>query len=141
MGVQDICGPIDPPAEFNYSMVIKDGSSRYIDTHLLATKNLAFVKILTTIIQLKNLYHQASIKLIRVDNAKSFYTFENYCIATGINLETSITQVHNTNEENAVKLIQNVARMMLLSSQLPSSCWGYAVLHATQILRLRPTSG
>jgi hypothetical protein len=97
MGVQDICGPFDPPsAEFNYSMVIKDGSSRYIDTDLLATKNLAFVKILTTIIQLKNLYPQASIKLIRVDNAKEFTTksFENYCIANGINLETSITQVH-----------------------------------------------
>jgi hypothetical protein len=45
-----------------------------------------------------------------------------------------------SNAENAVKLIQNVARTMLLSSQLPSSCWGYAVLHATQILRLRPTS-
>jgi hypothetical protein len=77
-----------------------------------------------------------------VDNAKEFTTksFENYCIATGINLETSIPQVHNSNAENAVKLIQNVARTMLLSRQLPSSCWGYAVLHATQILRLRPTS-
>jgi hypothetical protein len=32
----DICGPIDPPsAEFNYFMVINDGSSRYIDIHLL----------------------------------------------------------------------------------------------------------
>jgi hypothetical protein len=77
-----------------------------------------------------------------VDNAKEFTTksFENYCIATGINLETSIPQVHNSNAENAVKLIQNVARTILLSSQLPSSCWGYAVLHTTQILRLRPTS-
>jgi len=33
-----------------------------------------------------------------------------------------------------------IARPLLLRSQLPTSAWGHAILHAASLVRMRPTS-
>jgi hypothetical protein len=78
-----------------------------------------------------------------MDNAKEFksHAFEDYCIATGINLTYSVPYEHAQNglAEAFIKKIQLVARPLLLHANMPSSLWGHAVLHAASLLKLRPT--
>jgi hypothetical protein len=123
-------------------MVIKDVASRYSEVHLLASKNQAMPKLLTTLIKLHAHSPDHPIQTIRVDNAAEFVSksFREYCNSMGIVLETSVPYAHNTNAENFVKQIQMIARPLLLSSNLPLSCWGHAVLHAGDLIRYRPSA-
>ncbi|MFN7685340.1 MAG: reverse transcriptase domain-containing protein, partial [Oligoflexia bacterium] len=141
--VSDICGPIYPPSgPFHYYMVIKDVATRYSEVHLLTSKNQAMPKLLTTLIRLRAHSPNTPIQHLRVDNAAEFVSksFREYCASTGIELETSVPYVHNTNAENFVKQIQMIARPLLLNSNLPLSCWGHAVLHAGALIRYRPSA-
>jgi len=143
MLVSDVCGPISPPAgPFNYFMVVKDASSRFPNVHLLTSKNEVMPKLLTSIIQIKAQFPDHPIKNVRVDNASEYVSksFKAFCVVSGINLETSVPYAHNTNAENFVKLVQLVARPMLLRSNLNLSCWGHAVLHAGALLMYRPSA-
>ncbi|KAJ0908790.1 putative ribonuclease H-like superfamily [Helianthus annuus] len=50
----DICGPIHPPCgPFRYFLVLIDASSRWSHVSLLATRNVAFARLLAQIIQLR----------------------------------------------------------------------------------------
>ena len=64
---------------------------------------------------------------------------QEFCASTGITLETSVPYAHNTIAENFVKLVQLIARPLLLRSNLSLPCWGHAVLHAGDIIRYRPS--
>ena len=123
-------------------MVVKDASSRFPNVHLLTSKNEVMPKLLTSIIQVKAQFPDHPIKNVRVDNASEYVSksFKAFCVASGINLETSVPYAHNTNAENFVKLVQLVARPMLLRSNLNLSCWGHAVLHAGALLMYRPSA-
>jgi hypothetical protein len=123
-------------------MVIKDVATRYSEVHLLPSKNQAMPKLLTTLIRIRAHSPDHPIQHIRVDNAAEFVSksFREYCASTGIVLETSVPYAHNTNAENFVKQIQMIARPLLLSSNLPLSCWGHAVLHAGELIRYRPSA-
>ena len=59
----------------------------------------------------------------------------------GITLTYVVPYEHNHNglAEAFIKRIQLIARPLLLHANLPSNLWGHAVLHATTLLRLRPT--
>ena len=42
--------------------------------------------------------------------------------------------------ESFIKRLQLIARPLLLNNKLPLSAWGHVVIHATNLIRLRPTT-
>ena len=140
----DICGPIHPASgPFLYFQVLVDECTGYIHVSLLSTKNLAFARLLSKIIAFKAQYPDYHIKNIRCDNAGEYKSqkFHEYCEASGIKLEYSVpyTPQQNGRAEAANKSILLIVRPLLLQCTLPLSCWGHAVLHAVDLLNMRPT--
>ena len=141
----DICGPIVPRSgPFRYFMVLIDASTRWSHVCLLSTRNHAFAKLMSQIIRLKANYPEHRIQSIRMDNAAEFtsHAFDDYCMALGIQVQHSVPYVHTQNglAESLIKRIKLIARPLLMNCKLPSSCWGHAVLHAADLVQLRPTA-
>ena len=64
----DICGPITPLSRpFRYFMVLIDASSGWSHVCLLSTRNHAFARLMSQIIQLKTNFPDKRIKSIRMD--------------------------------------------------------------------------
>ncbi|GLT24789.1 hypothetical protein GCM10007933_42910 [Zoogloea oryzae] len=84
------------------------------------------------------------IQSIRLDGAGEFtsQSFDNYCMSLGIDVEHPVAHVHTQNglAESFIKRLQLIARPMLMRTKLPISAWGYAILHAAALVRLRPTA-
>ncbi|KAJ0557827.1 putative RNA-directed DNA polymerase [Helianthus annuus] len=141
----DICGPIHPPCgPFRYFLVLIDASSRWSHVSLLATRNVAFARLLAQIIQLRANFPDNQIRNIRMDNAGEFTSqaFNDYCMSIGINVEHSVPHVHTQNglAESLIKRLQIIARPLLMRCKLPYSAWGHAILHVAALIRLRPTA-
>ena len=141
----DICGPIHPPCgTFRYFMVLIDASTRWSHVCLLSTRNLAFARLLAQMIRLRAHFPDFPLKTIRLDNAGEFTSqaFNEYCMSMGVKVEHSVAHVHTQNglAESFIKRIQLIARPLLMKSKLPVSAWGHAVLHATELIRIRPSS-
>jgi hypothetical protein len=84
------------------------------------------------------------IKSIRLDNAGEFISqsFNDYYTSIGIKVEHPVAHVHTQNDlaESLIKRLQLIARPLLMKYNLPSSAWGYTILHAAALIRLRPTA-
>ena len=141
----DVCGPINPPfGAFRYFfVVVVDASGTHFEVSLYPTKNMVFHRLLGIIIWYRNHFPDFPVKHLRMDNAKEFrsHASEDYYIATGIILTYSVPYEHSQNRlaEAFIKKIQLVIRPLLLQVNLPVTMWGHAVLHATTLLKLRPT--
>ena len=140
----DICSPINPPSgAFRYLFVLIDALGNHLEVALLPIRNMVFPKILVILIRYRNHFPDYLIKHLRMDNTMEFrsHTFEDYCAAMGITLTYSVPYEHFQNglAEAFIKKIQLVTRPLLLQAQLPTSMWGHDVLHATTLLKLRPT--
>ena len=63
-------------------------------------------------------------------------------MSIGINIEHPIAHVHTQNglAESLIKRLQLIARPLLMKTKLPTSTLGHAVMHATSLIRIRPTS-
>lgn len=141
----DICGPINPPSgPFRYFLVLIDASTRWSYVSLLSSRNMAFARILTQVIKLRAQFPDQPIKSIRLDNAAEFtsHIFDDYCSSIGIDVEHPVPHVHTQNglAESLIKRLQLIARPLLMQSNLPVTAWGHAILHASMLIRLRPTS-
>ena len=83
------------------------------------------------------------IKIIRLDNAGEFTSqaFDAYCISVGIKVEPHVAHVHTENglAKSFIKRLQLIARPLLMKSELPTTVWSHAILHAASLVRLRPT--
>ena len=125
-------------------MVLIDASSRWSHVCLLFSRNLAFARLLAQIIRLKAQFPKNPIKAIRLDNAGefTFQAFDAYCMTNGISVEHPVAYVHTQNglAESLIKRLQLIARPLLMRTNLPTSVWGHAILHAAALIRLRPTS-
>jgi hypothetical protein len=79
-----------------------------------------------------------------MDNVVEFSsrTINDYCMALGIQVTHLIPYVHTQNglAESLIKRIKLVARPLLMNCRLPTLCWGHAVLHAADLIQLRPTA-
>ena len=119
-------------------MVLIDASTRWSHVCLLSTRNHAFARFIVQIIKLRAHYPEHGIKTIRMDNATEFLSraFNDYCIALGINVEYFVPYAHTQNElvESLIKRIKLIARPLLHICNLPTSCWGHAVLHAAYLI-------
>ena len=96
------------------------------------------------VIRLKASFPEYRIQSIRLDNAAEFSSraFNDYCMAQGIQVQHSVPYVHTQNglAESLIKRIKLIARPLLHNCNLPTSCWGHAVLHAADLIQLRPTA-
>jgi hypothetical protein len=140
---RDICGPIQPLcSHFRYFIVLIDASIRWSHMCLLSTRNHVFAKFMTQVIRVKVNYHEYRIKSIRMDNVAEFSSraFNNYCMAQGIEVQYYVLYVHTQNglEEYLIKRIKLIARPLLQGCNLPTSYWGLAILHAANLVQLRP---
>jgi hypothetical protein len=63
-------------------------------------------------------------------------------LSLGIQVQHSVPYVHTQNGsvESLIKRIKLIARPLLMNCKLSSSCWGHAVLHAADLIQLRPTA-
>ena len=79
-----------------------------------------------------------------MDNAAEFFSraFNDYCMALGIQVQHSVPYVHTQNglAESLIKRVKLIARPLLQNCNLPTSCWGHTVLHAVDLIQLRPTA-
>jgi hypothetical protein len=79
-----------------------------------------------------------------MDNAAEFSSkaFNDYCMVLGIEVQHSVLYVHTQNglAESLIKRIKLIATPLLQDCNLPTTCWGHAVLHATDLIQLRPTA-
>ena len=140
----DICGPIYPPCgPFRYVMVLIDASTRWSHVRLLATRNIALSRLLAQIIKLRAQFPDYLIKSIRLDNAGEFtsQTFTNYCMSGRINIEHPVAHTHTQKGlvEFLIKRLQLIARPLLMKTKLPTSAWGHAIMHAANLVHIRPT--
>jgi hypothetical protein len=96
------------------------------------------------VIRLKTSFPEHRIQSIQLDNATEFSSrvFNDYCKAQGIQVQHSVPNVHIKNGlvESLIKQIKLIARPFLHNCNLPITCWGHAVLHATDLIQLRPTA-
>ncbi|KAG7527892.1 Integrase catalytic core [Arabidopsis suecica] len=141
----DICGPIHPPCgTFRYFMVLIDASTRWSHVCLLSTRNQGFARLLAQIIRLRAHFPDFPLKTIRLDNAGEFTSqaFNDYCMSMGVSVEHPVAHVHTQNglAESFIKRIQLIARPLLMRSKLPVAAWGHTVLHASELIRIRPSS-
>ena len=63
-------------------------------------------------------------------------------MSSGIEVEHHVPHVHIQNGlvEVLIKRLQLIARTLVMRTKLLVSTWGYAILHATMLVRLRPTA-
>ena len=79
-----------------------------------------------------------------MDNVAEFSlcAFNDYCMALGIQVQHLVPYVHTQNGlvESLIKRVKLIARSLLQNCNLPTSCWGHAILHAANLIQLRPTA-
>ena len=63
-------------------------------------------------------------------------------MSIGIDLQYSIAHVHTHNglAESFIKRMQIIARPLFLNTKLSLSAWGHAIIHAANLIHLRPTT-
>ena len=94
----DVCGPINPPSgAFHYFFILADASGSHSEVSLLTTRNMVFPKLLGILIRYRHHFPEFPIKHLRMDNAQEFrsHTFEDYCVASGINLTYLVPYEHD----------------------------------------------
>ena len=126
-------------------MVLVDAAGIHFEVSLLSTRNIVFSKLLAMLIKFRTHYPDYPVKTLRMDNVGEFKSqhFEDYCMATGIELTYSVPYEHSQNglAEAFIKKIQLISRPLLIQANLPSYFWGHAVLHAATLLNTaRPFS-
>ena len=111
---------------------------------VLSSRNVVFARLLAQIIRLRAQFLDHPIKTICLDNAGEFssQTFLDYCMSIGIDVQHHVAHVHSHNglAEYFIKHLQLIARPLLLKTKLPLSAWRHAIIHATNLILLRPTA-
>ena len=113
-----------------YIMVIVDDFSRYTWVEFLREKLEACEKLE---ILCKKLQNEKGVPIVKIrsDHRKEFddARFESFCAKNGIKREFLAPKTPQQNEvvERKNRVIQEMARVMLLNKQIPQQFWGEAV--------------
>jgi hypothetical protein len=93
---------------------------------------------MTHVIRLKTNFSEHRLQSVRLDNAVEFSSraFNDYCMAQVIEVQHSVPYVHTQHglDESLIKRIKLIARPLL------HNCKCHVVLHATDLIQLRPTA-
>lgn len=135
----DTCGPISPetPSGARYFLTFTDDFSRFTEVRLLRKKSEVAKEL---IFFLKS--HQ-SVKKIRCDNAKEYFTEEvkNCTRKMGMSMDPSplYTPALNGIAERVNRTLIEKAKALILDAKLPKSYWGYAVQTAAYLKNRIPS--
>ncbi|KAL5547205.1 hypothetical protein UlMin_006892 [Ulmus minor] len=120
-----------------YILVCVDDFSRFTWVGFLKEKSEAFDIFKTLIIKIQVEKNDRVVRL-RSDHGKEFENtlFDDFCAANGISHEFSapITPQHNGVVERKARVIQEMARVMLFSKDVPKNLWAEAVSIACYII-------
>ena len=142
----DLMGPMQNTSlgGKKYIFVCVDDFSRFTWVGFLKEKSEAFDIFKTLIIKIQVEKNDRVVRL-RSDHGKEFENtlFDDFCAANGISHEFSapITPQHNGVVERKNRVIQEMARVMLYSKDVPKNLWAEAVSTACYIINrvyLRP---
>ena len=63
-------------------------------------------------------------------------------MSVGIYIEHSIAHTYTQNglKKSFIKCLQLIDQSLLTKTKLPTSAWGHAIMHATALVRIRPTT-
>ena len=63
-------------------------------------------------------------------------------MSIGIDVEHPVAHTHIQNglTESFIKILQMIARSLLMKTKLPISAWRHAILHAASLVHIRPTA-
>jgi hypothetical protein len=79
-----------------------------------------------------------------MNNAAKFSSraFNDYCMTLEIQVQHYVPNVHTQNSlaKSLIKRIKFTAKPLLQNCNLATSCWGHAILHAADLIQLRPTA-
>ncbi|MBW0538221.1 hypothetical protein O181_077936, partial [Austropuccinia psidii MF-1] len=135
--VADLMGPL--PLSMNnmkYILMIQDAFSRVVVAIPLMDKSEAKTKLQHWIVQFTNVTEN-QIKVVRTDNGSEFKNniLDDFLRNRGIIHEFAMPYEHHQNGriERTNRTISEIARMMLISSNLPSMLWPWAFWHAAWI--------
>jgi hypothetical protein len=137
----DLMGPMQTESlgGKRYIFVCVDDFSRFTWTYFLREKSETFdkFKMLCTKLQNEMNSNIKSIKRIRSDHGREFEnaSFETYCDSIGISHEFSAPRTPQQNGvvERKNRVLQEMARVMLLSNNVPRNLWAEAVNTACYI--------
>ena len=105
-------------------MILIDVFTRWSHVYFLSTHNIAFARLLAQVIKLQEQFPNYRIKTIHLNNADEFtsQTFIDYCMLVRINIEHPIahTCTQNGLVESFIKLLQLIARPLLMKTKLPT---------------------
>ncbi|GAA0152937.1 hypothetical protein LIER_37592 [Lithospermum erythrorhizon] len=140
----DVCGPMKTRTLSGcvYFVTCIDDYSRKLWTYPLKSKD----QVCNIFTQFHALVERESgqvLKCIRMDNGGEYIgSFDQYCKEHRIRHEQSVpkTPQHNGLAERMNRTIVEKIRCMLSYSNLPTTCWGEALLAANQIINLSPTT-
>ena len=125
-------------------MVLIDASTRWSHVCLFTTRNIVLSRLVAQIIKLWTQFPYYPIKSIRLDNVGEFtsQTFTGYCMSVGINIEHPVAHTHTQNglEESLIERLQLIAIPLLMKTKLPTLAWGHAIMHAVDLVHIRPTA-
>jgi hypothetical protein len=139
----DICGPIKSlSGPFMYFMVLIDASTRWSLVCLLSTYNHTFAKFMMQVLILKANFPEHQLQSVRLDNIAEFSSraFNDYYMTQEIEVQYSVPYVHTQNglAESLINRIKLITSSLLHNCNLPITCWGHTVLHAADLIQLRP---
>ncbi len=128
---------------FKYALTITDDFTKFRWTYCLARKDQSASHI-KSFINRQLVQLQLVPKYIRADNAKEFKAghIEDICQKYGVQWEDSSAYCPQQNgmAERANRTIITKARAMMISSKLADKLWPAAILHATDITNITPTT-
>jgi len=141
----DMWGPVAPAThgDLRFAIIFVDDATRYRAVYLMANKGEATAclkKFMTEFPAKRDL----KIKRLRADSAVEYQKgrFKQCCDDEGITQEFSAPYTQNQNgvAERSWRTLAEKARTMLIASGLSRKFWGYAMLHATLLVNISPTT-
>ena len=101
-------------------------------------------RLLAQIIRLRAQFPDHPMKTIHLDNIGEFSSqaFLDYRMSIAIDVQYSIAHVHTQNglAGSFIKRLQLITIPIILNTKLPLLVGGHAIIHAANLIRLRPTT-
>ena len=132
----DVIGPfrVESLSGFWFCIVFAGKYTKFLFVDLLNAKSEALASLKKFVLGL------GTPKKLRQDNAKELLSeqFKTYCLGPGILQEKTIPETPQQNglAERCHRTLLEMARYLLIDSELPKMMWGAAILHAAIIRNL-----
>jgi len=140
----DPCGPISPETAGGnkYFMLLVDDHSRWMEVHMLKSKDQALAAFVKYKVEAENLT-ECRIKTLRSDRGGEFISglFADVCEKAGIKRQFTapFTPQQNGVVERRNRTVMDMSRALLKSMKVPGRYWAEAIRHAVYLLNRLPT--